>query len=239
MKKFAVFDIDGTLIRWQLYHAVAEALAKQGLLDPKIHQTIKDARMRWKKRTHTDAFRDYEGRLVSAYDRLITQLTPEQMQVAANSVFNEYRDQVYTYTRDLIAQLKDRKYLLLAISGSQTEIVDKIAKHWGLDDWVGSTYTQKGGRYTGAKIVASADKAKILDKLVTEHKLSYKGSIAVGDSASDIKMLELVELPIAFNPEKTLFDHARQHDWKIVVARQNVVYELERTSGIHYWLKTI
>ena len=119
MKKFAVFDIDGTLIRWQLYHAVAEALAKQGLLDPKIHQTIKDARMRWKKRTHTDAFSDYEGRLVSAYDRLITQLTPEQMQVAANSVFNEYRDQVYTYTRDLIAQLKDRKYLLLAISGSQ------------------------------------------------------------------------------------------------------------------------
>src|SRR3546814_11785501 len=28
MKKFAVFDIDGTLIRWQLYHAVVETVAK-------------------------------------------------------------------------------------------------------------------------------------------------------------------------------------------------------------------
>jgi phosphoserine phosphatase len=32
--------------------------------------------------------------------------------------------------------------------------------------------------------------------------------------------------PIAFNPNKELFDHAREHGWNIVVERKNVVYEL-------------
>ena len=238
MKKFAVFDVDGTLIRWQLYHAVAEALAKGGLLDPKTHQTIRDARMLWKKRTHADAFKTYEKRLIEAYDRLITQLTPTQMEKAANTVFNEYKDQVYTYTRDLIASLQAKNYFLLAISGSQTEIVDKIAKHWGFSDWVGSRYVQKNGRYTGAKIVASADKAAVLDKLVKKHQLTYAGSIAVGDSASDIKMLEIVETPIAFNPEENLFNHAKKHGWKIVVERKNVVYQLETDNGKYQLVKT-
>lgn len=238
MKKFAVFDIDGTLIRWQLYHAVAEALAKQGYFDPKDHQIIRDARMLWKQRTHADAFKAYERRLIEAYDRLITSLTPEQVEEAASVVYDEYKDQAYTYTRGLIAKLQAKKYYLLAISGSQTEIVDKIAKHWGFDDWVGSTYVQKNGRYTGAKIVASADKASVLNKMVKKRKLTYGESIAVGDSASDISMLAMVEQPIVFNPEKKLFEHAAKKGWKIVVERKNVVYELEPGNGKYQLVKT-
>ena len=33
-RPFAVFDIDGTLIRWQLYHAVADDMAKQNIINP-------------------------------------------------------------------------------------------------------------------------------------------------------------------------------------------------------------
>ncbi|MBX4191162.1 hypothetical protein KW794_03685, partial [Candidatus Saccharibacteria bacterium] len=49
-RPFAVFDIDGTLIRWQLYHSTADTLARLGHIEPKLHQTIKDARMVWKRR---------------------------------------------------------------------------------------------------------------------------------------------------------------------------------------------
>lgn len=238
MKKFAVFDIDGTLIRWQLYHAVAEALAKQGLLDPKVHQTIREARMLWKKRTDSNSFKAYEKRLVEAYDGLITSLTPEQVEEAASAVYGEYKDQVYTYTRDLIAQLKAKDYCLLAISGSQIEIISKVATHWGFDDWVGSTYVQKNGRFTGAKVVASADKALVLKQLIKKYKLSYTGSIAVGDSASDIKMLEIVEIPIAFNPEQVLFECARKNSWQVVIERKNVVYELKAGNGKYRLVET-
>ena len=57
------------------------------------------------------------------------------------------------------------------------------------------------------------------------------GSVAVGDSASDVSMMELVELPIALNPEKKLYEHAKKRSWKIVLERKNMVYELEATDG--------
>ena len=35
-RPFAVFDIDGTLIRWQLYHSIADTLARLGHIEPKL-----------------------------------------------------------------------------------------------------------------------------------------------------------------------------------------------------------
>ena len=228
-----MFDIDGTLIRWQLYHAVADALAKQGIIDAKTYATIRDARMKWKRRTHEESFKDYEKRLVATYETLLTKLTTQQFEAAAQVVFEEYKDQVYTYTRDLIKTLKRKGYTLLAISGSQTEIVQKIADYYGFDDCVGSDYHQKKGRFTGEKTLTLGAKDKVLQSLVTKHGLSLSGSIAVGDSDSDIAMLNTVEQPIAFNPEKKLFAHAKAMGWKIVVERKNMVYELESSGGTY------
>ena len=71
-----------------------------------------------------------------------------------------------------------------------------------------------------------------------EQTPSLAGSIAIGNGASDISMLELVETPIAFNPEKKLFDYAKDRGWKIVVERKNVIYELETRSGKYQLVKT-
>jgi phosphoserine phosphatase len=49
---------------------------------------------------------------------------------------------------------------------------------------------------------------------------------ARGDTESDIPMLELVEIPIAFNPNKKLFEHAKARGWRTVVERKDVIYEL-------------
>jgi phosphoserine phosphatase len=64
-----------------------------------------------------------------------------------------------------------------------------------------------------------------------KHGVSREGSIAIGDSGSDIAMLELVERPIAFNPTKGLFEHAKANNWEIVIERKNVVYELKANDG--------
>lgn len=235
-RPFAVFDIDGTLIRWQLYHAIADELAKQGLVDSKTYAAIRDARMLWKQRTHEESFKDYERRLVEAYQQVLRKLAVEQFEQAATAVFEEYKNQVYTYTRDLIGDLKAKGYLLFAISGSQTEIVEKVSRHYGFDDYVGTTYERQGSRFTGNATVHLGGKHIILKQLITKHKASLEGSIAVGDAASDISMLEAVEQPIAFNPEKKLFGYAKQKGWKIVVERKNMVYELEQKNGTYQLL---
>lgn len=227
--KFAVFDIDGTLIRWQLYHAVVNELAKANLLGSEAYEDIRASRMAWKVRSHPEAFRDYERRVVARFDEAVANIPVKTFQQAAQNVVTEYKDQVYTYTRDLINSLKKQGYVLLAISGSHNELVKALGDHYGFNDAVGSIYTQKAGKFTGQKIIASKDKSKLLEALVKKHNLTYSGSYAVGDSASDAPMLEKVENPIAFNPDQNLYKLAKQHSWKIVVERKNVIYELEKT----------
>lgn len=229
-RKFAVFDIDGTLIRWQLYHAITDALAQRGHIDPKTYQTMRDARMAWKRRAG-GSFKDYERQVIGIYDAVIGTLSFGQLDEAIDAVFSEYKDQVYTYTRDLIADFKKKGYLLFAVSGSQTEILAKIAYYYGFDDYIGSVYARQGTSFTGEKFIGSREKDKSLKKLVSKHGAIWADSMAVGDSHSDISMLELVEQAIAFNPERELFEHAKSHSWKIVLERKNMVYQLEKKGG--------
>jgi phosphoserine phosphatase len=182
-RKFAVFDIDGTLIRWQLYH------------------------------------------------NILSEITYEQFEKAAQAVFDEYKDQVYTYTRDLLGRLKKEGYLLFAISGSQKEIVAKMAKYYGFDDFASRVDEHKDNHFTGDSTTPIFSKDKVLNKMAKKHGAEFAGSLGVGDSTTDIKMLDLVEKPIAFNPERGLFDYAKDKGWQIVIERKNMIYELEFKDG--------
>ncbi|HSW37037.1 MAG TPA: HAD family phosphatase [Candidatus Saccharimonadales bacterium] len=238
-RPFAVFDIDGTLIRWQLYHAIADELAKQGHFKEADYQEVKQARMLWKRREHQDSFKDYEQALVKAVDQVILTITVDDLKQACQTVLNEYKDQVYTYTRQLIQELRSKNYLLFAISASQTEIVKLLADYYGFDDSGGSSYEIKNNRFTGKKqVLRSERKPDYLKTLVKKHNAIYEQSIGVGDSESDIAMLEVVERAIAFNPTKQLFNHAKSHGWKIVVERKNVIYELEPQNGPYILAQT-
>ena len=231
MQKFAVFDIDGTLIRWQLYHAVVDRLAKKGLLGAGAKDRLHEARMHWKLREHADAFHAYERELIAVYASALPTLSATDFDATVAEIIQEYKGQVYTYTRDLIIELKAKNYLLLAISGSHEELVRAIAEEYGFDDWIGSTYQRKDGSFTGKAEIASFDKRKHLNALITKHHLSLAGSYAVGDSQSDAAMLEMVEHPIAFNPDQKLFQRAKAAGWQVVVERKNVIYKLEARDG--------
>ena len=140
MNKFAVFDIDGTLIRWQLFHAVANKLAQLGHLPEDSWSEIQEARMRWKRRETDDAFHDYENKLIELFEKSLKQIAPEIVEEVVKEVAEEYKSQVYVYTRELASSLKNKGYKLIAISGSSEDIVGYVARNYGFDLWVGSNY---------------------------------------------------------------------------------------------------
>jgi HAD superfamily hydrolase (TIGR01490 family) len=228
---FAVFDIDGTLVRWQLYHAVVDRLAAYDLLGPEARHTLHQARMVWKRREHREAFRAYELELIKVYEEALPNLDPDTFDKIAEEVAEEYKTQVYTYTRNLARKLKSKGYFLIAISGSHQELVQHVAKQYGFDDWVGSRYERKNDRFTGKKFVASFDKKSILQTCVKSHQLGQQGSYAIGDSGSDVAVLEMVAHPIAFNPDFELLKVAKSRGWEIVIERKNVIYELGQHDG--------
>ncbi len=238
MKKFAVFDIDGTLIRWQLYHVIVDRLAKAGELNADAELQLKTARRRWKNREHPEAFSQYEAELIRIFEQSLVGINPKIFDTLVKSVVAEYKDQVYTYTRDLIKNLKAAGYVLLAISGSHHELVEEIATLYEFDDWVGSQYERTATTYSGKSYVASHHKAEILQNLIKKHRLDLHDSYAVGDSKSDAPMLEMVAHPIAFNPDKNLFAIAKQHHWNVVIERKNMIYQLEQRDGVYLLAKT-
>lgn len=235
MKRFAVFDIDGTLIRWQLYHAVANSLARQGHLGEDAYDRLRDARMVWKERRNENAFSHYERLLVDTFELALPRIKSADFDFVVEQVIDEYKNQVYTYTRDLIVDLKQKGYFLLAISGSHQELVEKLAEHYGFDDVVGTRYERKGQKFSGESFIASHDKLSVLNELIAKYNLSTVDSIAVGDTKSDAPLLHAVENPIAFNPDRKLYAYARQQRWPIVIERKSVIYTLNSQDG-HYTL---
>lgn len=225
--RFAVFDIDGTLVRWQLFHAIVHHLGQEGYILRHQHEQIRAARMRWKNREDVEGFRAYELVLLEIYLEVMQQIMPEDHDRIVDEVVAEYRSQTHVYTRDLARRLQKEGYLLFAISGSHEAAVSKVARHHGFDDWMGASFEIRDGRYTGEVTTPVFDKAAALQALAKKHHATFEGSYAVGDSWGDIPMLNIVDHPIAFNPDKGLYEAALEHRWSIVVERKNVAYELK------------
>lgn len=231
MRPFAVFDIDGTIIRWQLYHALGDKLAKRGLIDLDAFDKVRAARMSWKKRGPDNSFKAYELELIKAFDSSLKGMNETDFLSAADEVFDEYKDQVYKYTRDMIAELKSKNYLLFAISGSPSYLVNKLADYYEFDDSTATDYEVINGKLTGNMTLRFEDKPKCLRELVKKHGATFHDSIGVGDSEGDIAMLNTVHSATAFNPSQLLFDAAVEQGWQIVVERKNVIYKLDSKNG--------
>lgn len=225
MKPFAVFDIDGTIFRWQLYHELFDELYRRGIINSEDAEPVLAARDIWRNRQGT--FLDYEGRLVTIMEQRIGGLSEQMLIEAADAIITLKGNQIYHYTTELLRSLKASGYTIVALSGSHHQIVERFAKLHGIDIAYGKQYDIKDGVLTGHAPQVYGRKAEILTQLVSEHGLSWDDSYAIGDSASDIDMLKLVAHPIAFNPDKGLYAKAREERWKIVIERKNIIYELE------------
>lgn len=230
-KPFAAFDIDGTLFRSGLYREVAFELVRMGAVPESILKNIADKETAWKKRAHGSAFAEFDQAVVDSFDKHLPRLKIAYFELAAERVIKAHKDNVYVYTRDLVQELKKKGYFLIAISGSQVEVVEPFAQHYGFDTWVGQSFERGGEYFTGHIRKTHEGKGKHLQKLIDKHGLTSKNSIAVGDSLGDIEMLKMAERPIAFNPESNLFKVAAEHGWKIVIERKNMIYEMRSTDG--------
>jgi len=123
-----------------------------------------------------------------------------------------------------------KNHTMLIISGSPSEIVEEYAKIFNFDAYYGSVYgLDKNKRYTGEPVFEpTIDKGAVVRQFIAEHELMLEGSFGIGDTESDAKFLELVDNPIAFNPNMNLRKIAEKKNWKIVVEKKDVVYEMER-----------
>lgn len=224
--KLAVFDIDGTIFRKNLAFELINELSWMKVFPKNVRDELVDLYTRWLE--HKGTYEEYRKALVRLYVENLKGCKEKDVVAAAKVVMPFFKDRTYIFANNLIAELKKKNYLLIAVSGSPSEIVDEYNKYLKFDAVFGSVYsTDDSGVYDGGAVFEpTRHKGHVVKQYAVENNLSLEGSYGIGDTESDAKFLEIVENPIAFNPNLNLKTIAEKKGWRIVVEKKDVIYEV-------------
>lgn len=225
-KKFAVFDIDGTIFRSSLVIELTKELVDEGLFPKNTHSLYREEFQRWLDRN--GSYEDYINKVVDVYKANIVGVKLKDAIDIAERLMIFHKNRVYRYTRDLVQKLSSTHFLL-AISHSPYHVVEPFCRAWGFQKVYALMYeVDENEVFTGD--VEYEDlikhKGRVLERAMDVEGLTRAGSVGVGDSESDIAMLKMVSRPIAFNPNTKLYQAAKRNHWDIVVERKDVIYRI-------------
>lgn len=223
----AFFDIDGTLFRSSLLIELVDRMIEAGVFPKDALDEFSELKDKWQNRE--GRYEDYIDAVVRVFRHNIKGVFYGDFSDIGREVVAEKSRRVYRYTRDLIKELKQEGYFLVAISQSPKTILDDFCRQYGFDKVYGRIYElgpqdRFTGEVTDEHLIAN--KANIVARVFEDQNLTRKRSVGVGDTEGDIPLLEAVERPICFNPNRMLFEHAKRNDWPLVVERKDVIYEL-------------
>lgn len=229
MKKIAFFDIDGTLFRSSLLIELNEEMINRGIFPQEAEYIFKKEKEAWMNRSGD--YSAYINAVIRSYLTHIKGVHYGDMAEVGKYIVKKHGSKVYRYTRNLIEELKSKGYTVVAISQSPKRTLDDFCAQYGFDKVYGRIYEIGPQDCFTGKIVDEhliENKANIVKRMLeTDIDYTLKDSVAVGDTESDISLLEMVENPICFNPNQGLLNHAKLMKWKVVVERKDVIYEIK------------
>ncbi|GAA3769708.1 phosphoserine phosphatase SerB [Microbacterium kribbense] len=104
--------------------------------------------------------------------------------------------------RELIAAVHERGGIVGVVSGGFHEILDAVAGELGVDEWRANRLEVAADALTGrvdGEIVDAAAKASTLREWADRHGVPPERTIAIGDGANDLLMMQAAALGVAFN----------------------------------------
>ncbi|WP_404447218.1 phosphoserine phosphatase SerB [Microbacterium marinum] len=104
--------------------------------------------------------------------------------------------------RELVEAIHRRGGVAAVVSGGFHEILDVVAPDLGIDVWRANRLVSSDAVLTGevdGEIVDAAGKAAALREWAREHNVPADRTIAIGDGANDLQMMDAAGLGIAFN----------------------------------------
>jgi phosphoserine phosphatase len=113
--------------------------------------------------------------------------------------------------RTTVRVLKRLGYRFAIVSGGFTRLTDRLAADLGIDFAVANELEVVDGKLTGrvvGDIVDRAGKAAALRRFAAESGVPVSATIAIGDGANDIDMLNAAGLGIAFNAKPVVQEAA-------------------------------
>lgn len=109
--------------------------------------------------------------------------------------------------KELFADLKEKGWRCAIVSGGFTWFADRLAAELQADAVVANELEVKAGQLTGhlvGEIIDPEAKARSLQSLADAWHIPLSQTVAVGDGANDVMMLEKAEVGIAYRAKPAL-----------------------------------
>ncbi|GAA2442171.1 phosphoserine phosphatase SerB [Actinomadura vinacea] len=181
-KRLIVMDVDSTLIQGEVIELLA---GHAGCLDEVAKVT--EAAMRGEL--------DFEGSLrervalLAGLDAAAIDEVRGQVRLAAGA-------------RTMVRTLKRLDYKFAIVSGGFTQVTDVLVKDLGIDYSAANTLEIENGKLTGrivGPVIDRAGKATALERFAREAGIPISQTVAIGDGANDLDMLQAAGLGVAYN----------------------------------------
>lgn len=214
----AIFDLDNTLLNGDSDHGWGQFLVDQGIVDSQVFKAANDRFFQEYQDGTLDIFEYCEFTLETLSNYSMEQLSQWHQQFMAEVVL----PMTLAKGRALINEHKAKGDFILIITATNAFVTTPIAKSLGADDLIATEPEIINDRYTG-KVIGTPSfqdgKIKRLQQwlLNTDHTIA--GSYFYSDSFNDIPLLEIVDHPIAVDPDQRLEQEANSRGWPIISLR--------------------
>ncbi|MFJ6652543.1 phosphoserine phosphatase SerB [Microbacterium sp. NPDC091313] len=177
-----VLDADSTLIRNEVIELIADEAGRGAEVAAATEAAMRgEVDFAQSLRSRVAALR---GVPVAAFARVIARVEPTPG------------------VHELIEAVHARGGRVGVVSGGFHEVLDEIAPNLGVDQWRANRLAVADGALTGdvdGEIVDAAAKAESLSRWAEEAGVPRSRTLAIGDGANDLLMLERAALGLAFN----------------------------------------
>ena len=129
------------------------------------------------------------------------------------TIFSQIADKIHFTpgAKKLVDELHARGYKVGLVSGGFHETVDRLAEELGIDYVKANRLEIKNGLLTGhvlGEIVSKDTKVQMLKEWAQENNLELNQTIAMGDGANDLPMIQTAGIGIAFNAKPIVREQA-------------------------------
>lgn len=216
----AIFDLDNTLIADDSDYLWGQFLVDQGIVDKVQYENA-----------NAQFYEDYRQGTLNMVEFLHFALRP----LANHSVEQLYRWReqfiremitpiLLKPAQELVNKHKERGDTLLVITATNRFVTEPIVKLYGIENLLATTPEFIDGKYTGnfeGVPCFREGKVSALEQWLKNSSETLQDSWFYSDSHNDLPLLNLVEHPIAVDPDEKLAAIAKQANWPIISLRNN------------------
>ena len=214
----ALFDLDNTLLAGDSDYLWGEYLVEHEKVDAKEHA-----------RKNQYFYEQYLDGSLDIHEFLDFQLKPlamysrKQLESWRQQFMQEKIQPIMLATaHTLIKQHRNNGDTLVIITATNRFITEPIATAYGIDHLLATEVEMVNGEYTGGTTGIPCFQQGKVERLLDwlkQHNASLEGSWFYSDSHNDLPLLELVDHPIAVDPDEKLRSTACQHGWPVMSLR--------------------